>query len=67
MNGNQISRNKSEIISNGMVSYFTVSYHLAPCKNILGRNNLRHCLIQRKINPGEAGQCISHVKYIGSL
>ena len=26
----QISRNISEIISNGMVSYFTVSYHLAP-------------------------------------
>ena len=56
-----------KIISNGMVSYFTVSYHLAPCKNILGRNNPRHCLIQRIINPGEAGQCISrevHLQFV---
>ena len=64
MNGNQISENKSEIISNGMVSYFIIWLLV---KNILGRNNPRHCLIQRKINSGEAGQCISHVKYICSL
>ena len=27
----------------------------------------RHCQIERKINSDEAGQCISHVKYIYSL
>ena len=43
------------------------SYHQAPCKNILGTNNPRHCQIERKTNSDEAGQCISHVKYICSL